>query len=310
MLQRNPPITALREHAAYENILEQIRDVCVTLERRIVDMHRGVPLEEIEKLRATLRDYKKVLDVRRGKIRVAQSVLDELASRGLSLEELSEQTCFITVELLQALIAVSEYINRIDERDKNEQPIEYEDYKLGSRANLQFVDFFMKVQKECGFEPEEVFNLYKDIFYKNSLSFELQLVSLGNFPPGILAAMRAYWYLHEKKYPDAVFYVPTVSEDVDHAVDLICDNKNEDGDITEKCLFQIKGRRRAKQAKMYDISDPKQWELLMQAIQVLSDVDQHEHKAAIGRLRDYQQQLQKAAKYPIRAFWVEVIMEE
>ncbi len=61
---------------------------------------------------------------------------------------------------------------------------------------------------------------------------------------------------------------------------------------------------------MYDIADQKQLELLMQAIQVLSDADQWEHKAAIGRLRDYQQQLQKTAKYPIRAFWVEVIMEE
>ncbi len=198
MLQRNPPITALREHAVHENIREWIQNICVTLERRIVDMHRGVSLEEIEKLRDALHDYKKMLGVHRGKIRITQTVLDNLASRGLSLEELPEQTCFITVELLQALIAVAEYINRIDEKDKNEQPIEYEDYKLGSQANLQFVDFFIKVQKECGFEPEEVFELYKDIFYKNSLMYELQLVSLGNFPPGILAAMRAYWYLHEK----------------------------------------------------------------------------------------------------------------
>lgn len=296
----------------HEEIIPWVQDFCEKIESHIVDQKPGIPEEEIAYLKQMLNDYQKVLDVRRDAIKLSAIRLGEIQERGIDIENISEETCFGTVQLLRALISLTEYLRRIDQLEKSDTPMRgKENIMLGAQANIRFLNFFLAMQKEYDLDLRELTELYTQVFYKTSLAQELKLVDIQNFPPGILAAVRAFWYLKQDQYRDANFHVPSTEEDMYHGVDLVCEKKDTDGTITEQNLFQIKGRNKGGDVSLFDVSDAKQVDELEKTLkeQGLPDWDFEHHMKVLHELIEYRDTLQRKNDYPVKAYWVEVLME-
>ena len=312
MSKQQPSFDYLRPEQVHENIQEWVQDFCVRIESRIVDEKPGIPEEEIEKLRALLKDYKKLLDLHRGKIKLSETRLKEMDEAGLSVERVPEKTCLITVKLLQGLVSLAEWMQRIDSLHRQKKPVAgKENIVLGAQANLRFLSFFLSVQKEFDLDLRQLTDLYTQIFYKVTLAYELKLIDLQNFPPGILAAVRGFWYLKQGEYAEANFYVPSSDEDMYHGVDLIAEKKDETGNVLDRSLFQIKGRSKGKEASVFDLSDPQQIKDLEKALQnsELPDWDLEHHQRVLRQLMEYRDAEQKKHDFKIHAYWVEVLLE-
>ncbi len=311
-LKRTPPIEALQMERIHEHALSWVSHFCEQIELRIVDHKAGITAEEIGFLQQTLDDYQKLLDVQRGKIKLSEKRLTEIHERIPESETLTEETCSGTVRLLQALVSLAIYMAKIDELDKAGKPLQgKENIKLGAVANIKFLNFFLAMQKEYDLNIQELTELYTQVFYQSSIAHELQLIDFQNFPPGILAAVRAYWYLKQGSYQDADFHVPTPEEDMYHGVDLVCEKKDEQDNITEQSLFQVKGRNKGGEATVFDVSDGQQLAELKKTLekQKLPDWDLEHHLSVLQKLIEYRDELQKGKDYPIKAYWVEVLME-
>ncbi len=311
-LKRTPPIGALQAERIHEHALTWVSHFCEYIELHIVDGKPGVTKEELGFLRQTLDDYQKLLDVQRGKITLSEKRLAQIRERIPESETITEEICTGTVRLLQALVSLMEYMERIDQLNKSDKPLQgRENIKLGAVANIKFLNFFLAMQKEYGLDIRELTELYTQIFYQSSIAHELRLIDFQNFPPGILAAVRAYWYLKQEKYQEADFHVPTPEEDMYHGVDLVCEKKDEQGNITEQNLFQVKGRNKGGEATVFDISNAEQLTQLEQILkeQHLPDWDFEHHMKVLRQLIEYRDRIQKEKEYPVNAYWVEVLME-
>ncbi len=312
IMKQNSLTNALRPERIQKDVVPWVQDFCVKIETHIVDNKPGIPKEEIVHLRQTLSDYQRVLDVKMGKIKLSEARLQEIQERGIDIENVSEETCFGTMQLLRALVSLAEYLERVEEINRSGAAMRGEEnIKLGAQANIRFLNFFLKMQKQYNLELHELTDLYTQIFYKTSLAYELKLVDIQNFPPGILAAVRAFWYLKHNDYQESEFHVPSVEEDMYHGVDLICEKKDESGEITEQSLFQIKGRNKGGEASVFDVSDSSQVAELERTLreQNLPDWDIEHHMRVLRQLVEYQNELQKKSAHPVKAYWVEVLME-
>ena len=309
---RNPSINSLQPERIQKDVVPWIQDFCVKVEAHIVDNKPGIPKEEIAHLRQTLNDYQKVLDVKMDKIKLSEARLQEIRERGIDIDNISEETCSGTMLLLRALVSLAEYLERVEELNRSNAAMRGEEnIKLGAQANIRFLNFFLKIQKQHDLNLSELTDVYTQIFYKTSLAYELKLVDIQNFPPGILAAVRAFWYLKHNDHQESEFHVPSVEEDMYHGVDLICEKKDESGKITEQSLFQIKGRNKGGEASVFDVSNSLQVTELEKKLreQNLPDWDLEHHLRVLRQLIKYQNELQKKSAYPVKAYWVEVLME-
>lgn len=311
-LQKTPQMEALQPERIHEHALSWVSHFCEQIELHIVDHKAGITEEEIGFLQQTLDDYQKLLDVQRGKIKLSEKRLAQIRERIPESETMPEETCAGTVRLLQALVSLARYMAKIDELHKADKPSqEKETVILGAAANIKFLNFFLAMQKEYGLDIRELTELYTQVFYQSSIAHELQLIDFQNFPPGILAAVRAYWYLKQSSYQNADFHVPTPEEDMYHGVDLVCEKKDDQGAITEQSLFQVKGRNKGGNATVFDVSDGQQLAELRKTLeeQKLPDWDLEHHLQVLQKLIKYRDELQKGKAYPVKAYWVEVLME-
>ncbi len=311
-MTRNSTLNSLQPERIQKDVVPWVQDFCVKIETHIVDNKPGIPKEEIAHLRQTLSDYQRVLDVKMGKIKLSEARLQEIQERGVDLDNISEETCSGTMQLLRALVSLAEYLERVEKLNQSGAAMRGEEnIKLGAQANIRFLNFFLKAQKQYNLDLRELTDVYTQIFYKTSLAYELKLVDIQNFPPGILAAVRAFWYLKHNGYQESDFHVPSVEEDMYHGVDLICEKKDESGEIVEQNLFQIKGRNKGGEASMFDVSDSSQVTELEKTLreQNLPDWDMEHHLRVLHQLIKYRNELQGKSAYPVRAYWVEVLME-
>lgn len=312
---RNPPITALKPERIDIGVLPWMEDVCTTIEKQLVDNQPGISEETIDRIKQTLDDYQKILNLKREKITLSEKRIQDIKSRIPNADFLSEETCAGTVRLLQALASLLDYLHRADELEREgksiRKDVDIQDIKLGAQANTRFLNFFLSMQKEYGLDLKELTELYTQIFHKTSLMSELKMIDIQYFPPGILAAVRAFWFLKQTNYQDAQFHVPTIEEDMYNGVDLVCEREDEKGDIAEQTLFQIKGRNKGGDASLFDVSDLGQIAKLKQTLkeQNLPEWDYEHHMAVLGKLIAYRDKLQREKPYPVKAFWVEVLME-
>lgn len=220
----------------------------------------------------------------------------------------------LVCKFVKGMIALTKCVHRIQERAAEDAQFGLvpDDKELGSGVQLAFTDFFMQASEELGQDEVRVVDLYNEIFKQNS---SLMRVAFDDrIPQGILSAIRGYVYLKTHEYADAVFSVPNVIEDTRHAVDLVCEREERgdgDGKIKAKYLFQIKGVQGAKRVKLYDLSKQDDLNELYALIdKKVSAKLQKDYKDALNRLIAYQKEIDGKDGYRIRAFWVEVIMEE
>ncbi|MEW5805364.1 MAG: hypothetical protein AB1721_01380 [Patescibacteria group bacterium] len=311
---------ALEKSSVLESLdFEKIKQILIAIEQNILDNLPGATQEQINWLKQEINNYKtlkKVQKAIRKNERLSQNNLSVLEKADLNPETIPYENCLVILEFLQAILAVAEYTTQAIEenwpqKNKEREKPSLEFIEKGTRANLQFIDFFLKAKRHFNLSPEQLFDFYFRIFgYSRSsdgLSQELKIVGLDSFPPGILAALRALVYL-ENERPDETFYTPTIQQDMYYGVDLVSEKRDEAGNTLGMSLYQIKGRNKGKEADVFDLSNDEDRKKLDQAIAELPDWDQEHHRKVLDNLLYYQKELQQKTDYPVRAYWVEVLM--
>lgn len=220
--------------------VDRIQSICSNLTKQVVDGRPGISPEDLSWIKKSKSDYQQKLE----------GVVD------LSVR----QNASINFELLDALEATFDYLNRTDPKkaaDRQKQGSEYA--RLGAKANIEFLDFFIKIREGFKLSNQDVLDIYYQIFEKDGLAKEFTVKGLRNFPSGCLGSIVAYLYLDSKK-PDWYYHVPSVEQDASHAVDLISKSDNLTHYIT------VKGGGKAGKVLLKNITEEKDLKSLLEKI--------------------------------------------
>jgi hypothetical protein len=232
------------ELAVNTNInIQTVQKICHQLTSSIVDNKPGIDEECLQHLINTRRELELVNDTQNnhiGFVSSGRNLLNDLEEKGIDQLSTNPDETYLAVELLDALIATSNFINKTDPKGARDRIYQGSDYvDIATLANIEFLDFFIKVHQKFKFSDGEMEDLCKLIFREVGLDSELKRKALENFPGGVVAALRAYLKI-SSKLPNWNISVSSLELDKGHGVDLIAISP----DKNKKYYFEIKGKTR------------------------------------------------------------------
>jgi hypothetical protein len=151
-----------------------------------------------------------------------QEARDNLTRQGIDLESTDQDELMILTELSEAVEATCEWLQAVDPKSRRDfESQDLEIVKLGSRANIEFADFFLKIHQRFHYTPEQMTQLFNEIFGRYDLSHYMTSRAAECFPVGVFSIMKAYLELADQKAGSGTFIMPSVEEDMTQAIDLI-----------------------------------------------------------------------------------------
>jgi hypothetical protein len=139
--------------------------------------------------------------------RVVAQVKERLGWGGVDSDELDLERLFFGKKLAEALYHTLVMLKEIDPKIPQSKIA-----TLGSRANYEWSDFFMKSHQKLKLSFEELNCLYKNIFLNPNMSRMFKAKGMGRFPFGVRGLLAVYRVVDEQHKGAAVIQ-PVCPED-------------------------------------------------------------------------------------------------
>ena len=311
------------EHLDMQKLIELFR----SFEAHIVDNRPGINSEQREWIIAQKNLYAELRKIKQAEAEnrpISPLRREAILAQGIDPETIELTTATILHDFFSTIGDVAEYLTAALEEDyplkhrRGDKP-SFELMGLGAKANISFLRFFLRTQKMLHLADDEVSRLYFTLFaygHQDNLRAEMGLVDLDNFPPGILAALRAYFELKSHADSNTHFKVPQLNEDLNWGVDLVSETHDETGKkLMAKGLYQIKGRNTKQKTEIFDLSkqaDRTRLEDMINGLPLGKQQTYRQSRDTLMAYRDKEQERvhEKNPQCIVTAYWVEVFTPE